>query len=289
MIATYNRCADLKECLTSIFALNTPPYEVIVVDSDSKDGTAMMQDLFPLQFISISERNRERARNIGISATRGDIVAFLDDDVVVSSDWLSQITKPYSCDDVGGVGGRVIPYGTRDETCMRLSRSEVGRVFKSGLVIGNFDTLLKDPVEVDSLIGCNMSFRKELLLRIHGFDENYTGTGYRDDTDVCMQIRKLGYRLVYHPNALVFHKFRGKEVDSKWAYWYVRNHTYFYFKNLFSGSEAGFPQFVYRMLFPPRYYVMKSGIKIKIEPTLLLSVFKGLFDGYRTWERTCKD
>ena len=61
MIATYNRCADLKECLTSIFALNTPPYEVIVVDSDSKDGTAMMQDLFPLQFISISERNRERA------------------------------------------------------------------------------------------------------------------------------------------------------------------------------------------------------------------------------------
>lgn len=283
VIATYNRCADLAECLDSISCLKTKPHEVIVVDSNSTDDTKKLKDRFPTRFVSISERNRQRARNLGISMASGDIVAFLDDDVVVCKDWLGQIVGPYLDESTAGVGGRVVPYGTAEEFHLKTRENDIGKVLNSGLVIGNFDLPSENPTEVDSFIGCNMSFRRELLLKVGGFDENYMGTGYRDDTDLCMRIRKLGCRLLYHPKALVWHKFRGKHVNSDWAYWYVRNHEYFYLKNIFAQYKTSLPLFFYRMFLPPRDYIQKSGVKLKIEPALVPKVFKGLYDGYKTW------
>ena len=284
IIATYNRYKDLKECLASLFDLDVKPFEVIVVDSFSVDGTRKLKNCFPINFVSIKKRNRQSARNLGISIASGDIIAFLDDDVIVHRKWLESIVEPYSDNRVGGVGGRVVPYGTSDKIYVRTSRNEVGKVFNSGLVLGNFDFLPENPIEVDSFIGCNMSFRRELLVQVEGFDENFIGTGYRDDTDLCLRIRKLGYKLLFHPEALVWHKFKGKQISSEWLYWYVRNHMYFYLKNIFMRSKRSFPFALYHMLFPPRDYVLKSGIKLKIEPMLVINALKGLIDGYKTWK-----
>jgi glycogen(starch) synthase len=283
VIATYNRHSDLKECLCSIFDLKDGVHEVIVIDSGSTDETGKLKDLFPVKYVSIHERNRQRARNIGISIASGDIVAFLDDDVVVCKEWSNYIVEPYSNSSVGGVGGRVIPYGESDRFYTKTSRGEIGKVFSSGLVIGNFDIPLTNLIEVDSFIGCNMSFRRDLLLKVRGFDENYAGTGYRDDADLCMRVRRLGYGLLYYPKALVWHKFRGKQVKSQWLYWYIRNHIYFYLKNIFPRSKTSLPLFMYYTIFPPRDYVLKSGVRVKFEP---LSVFKGFFDGYKTWRKS---
>jgi len=283
VIATYNRYKDLQECLNSIFDLKTRPHEVIVVDSDSADETKRLADSFPIKFACIKERNRQRARNIGIHMAEGDIVAFLDDDVVVSERWLEHIVSPYARSGVGGVGGRVVPYGKSGNFHVRTRKEDVGKVFKTGLVIGNFDLPLDNWVRVDSFIGCNMSFRKDLLLTVGGFDENYEGTGYRDDTDLCMRVRKMGYELIYNPKALVSHKFKGKKVGSEWSYWYVRNHVYFYLKNIYADSRTGFPMFLYHMFFPPRDYLLKSGVKLRRESTLVLNVLEGLLDGFRTW------
>lgn len=284
IIATYNRYKDLRECLVSLFDLNTKPFEVIVVDSFSVDDTRKLKNCFPIKFVSIKKRNRQSARNLGISIASGDIIAFLDDDVIVHRNWLESIVELYSDNRVGGVGGRVVPYGTSDKIYVRTSRNEVGKVFNSGLVLGNFDFLPENPIEVDSLIGCNMSFRRELLVRVEGFDENFIGTGFRDDTDLCLRIRKLGYKLLFHPEAMVWHKFKGKQIGSEWLYWYVRNHMYFYFKNIFIQSRCSFPFALYHMLFPPRDYALKSGIKLKIEPKLVINALKGLIDGYKTWK-----
>lgn len=288
VIATYNRHDDLKECLQSIFSLEVKPYEVIVVDSNSADDTKKLRESFPIKFSSISERNRQRARNLGISMASGEILAFLDDDVLVSKGWLNQIVKPYVTKSVGGVGGRVIPCGASDKFYVKTSKGDTGKVFSSGLVLGNFDLPLRSSIEVDSLIGCNMSFRQDALLKVGGFDENYTGTGYRDDTDLCIQIRRCGYKLIYNPDALVWHKFKGKLACGDWSYWYVRNHVYFYFKNLFARSRLEFPKFLYYMFMPPRDYVLKSGVKIKVEAKLVLNALKGLFDGYHTWQESVK-
>jgi len=284
VIATYNRCEDLKECLDSVFDLEVEPLEVIVVDSKSTDNTKQLKDCFPIEFVSTNRRNRQSARNLGISIADGDVIAFLDDDVVVGDEWLREMIISYTDSTVGGVGGRAIPYGSTEEFYTKISNTEVGKVFNDGLVIGNFDFPSEKMLEVDSFIGCNMSFRRDLLLRVRGFDENYLGTGYRDDTDLCMRIRRLGYKLLYQPKSLVWHKFRGKRVSSEWSYWYIRNHVYFYLKNIFSEHKRGFPFFLHKMFFPPRDYVLKSGIKMKINPALISNVFRGLTDGYKTWK-----
>jgi GT2 family glycosyltransferase len=263
--------------------MNSVPYEVIVVDSNSMDGTEGLKNSFPIKFFSIRERSRELAQNLGVSVASGDIVAFLDDDVVVCKEWLDEILKPYSKGNVGGVGGRVVPYGRPRHFHTAIESSDIGKVFPSGLVIGNFDIPLPQPIEVDSFIGCNMSFKRELLLSIKGFDKNYGGNFYRDDTDLCLRVRKLGCVLVYQPKALAWHKYKGKVIDDTWSYWYVRNHVYFYFKNLFAQHRLSFPLFIYSMLMPPRDYVQKSGIRVKINPRIMVNAFKGFYDGYQTW------
>jgi glycogen(starch) synthase len=283
VIATYKRVDDLKECLNSIFGLSTPPYEIIVVDSNSRDGTEELGNLFAIKYASIRDRNRQRARNLGISMARGEIVAFLDDDVIVDANWLNQIATSYTDIEVGGVGGRVLPVGSHKGSYVKTAQSDIGKVSIDGLVVGNFDLPAKNAIRVDSFIGCNMSFRRALLVKEGGFDEKYVGSGYRDDTDLCMRIRRRGYWLVYNPKALVWHKYRGKKISRDWSYWYVRNNVYFYLKNLFPQYRLRLPIFLYSLFMPPRDYVLKSGIRMKIEPSVLINVLKGFRDGHRTW------
>lgn len=258
---------------------------MIIIDSDSQDGTEKLEHLFPITYVSIKERNRLRARNLGISIANGEIVAFLDDDVVIDKMWLRKITEPYANATVGGVGGRVIPYGIKQRSYIETRQNTVGRVYSNGLVIGNYDLPSEHPIEVDSLIGCNMSFRRDLLLKAGGFDMNYKGTSYRDDTDLCIRIRKFECALIYSADALVWHKYKGKLFGADWSYWYVRNNVYFYFKNLFAQDRLKIPLFIYSMFMPPRDYLLKSGVKIKIEPMLMSKVIKGAHDGYKTWRK----
>ncbi len=288
VIVTYNRYRDLKECLDSVFNFAIKPYEVIVVDSCSIDGTEKIKDCYPIKFISIPERSMVSARNVGINVAQGDIVAFLDDDVVVDREWSKFLTKPYQDSTVGGVGGRVITYGKPKKHYIKVENGEVGKVFDNGLVLGNFDTPLTYPIEVDCLIGCNMSFRRDLLLKAGGFDENYKGNCFREETDCCIRIRKLGYTLIYQPKALLWHKFWGKTTNPEWGYWYTRNHTYFYLKNVFPQSKAKLPIFLYRTFFPPRDYMLKAGMKVKPEFKVLAFAVKGFLDGSKAYARAQK-
>lgn len=251
VIATYNRCNDVAECINSLLKMNVKPYEIIVVDSHSADGTERLRDIYSIKYVSIEHRNRQVARNLGISSSEGEIVAFLDDDVVVDEEWLRRLLQPYSDSNVGGVGGRVIPYGEPKSHFHPRKPSEIGKIRSDGIVLGNFDALTPAPMEVDTLQGCSMSFRRELLLKINGFDENFQGNCFRDDTDLCFRVKNLGCKLVYQPEALVGHKYKGRVVDNSWIYWYVRNNTYFYLKNIFPSGRSHFPIFLIRQFFPP--------------------------------------
>jgi len=263
--------------------MEVKPYEIIVVDSCSSDDTAKLQHKYPIRYLRIKERCRQRARNLGISVARGDVIAFLDDDVVVDKCWLKHLLETYNHDSVGGVGGRVIPYGEGRDYYVPIKHYEVGVVKKDGLVLGNFDTPLPEPIEVDHLVGCNMSFRRELLLAVGGFDENFKGNCFRDDTDLCLRIKRLGYKLVYQPKALVWHKFRGKKVSNEWVYWYVRNNTYFYMKNVFPNAKLYLPVFLIRQFFPPKDYVQKSGIKADFNIALPWLAIMGTIEGFKTY------
>ena len=166
VIVTYNRCKDLEECLNSVLNLNEPPNEIIVVDSNSNDGTHELVKRYPVNFVNIKERSMVKARNVGLQHAKEEIVAYIDDDVVVSKNWTKYILKPYENKNIGGVGGRVIPSGQQEPPVSLPEKYRaIGKVFSNGFILNNYDIPIQQLIEVDTLIGCNMSFRRELLLK----------------------------------------------------------------------------------------------------------------------------
>lgn len=275
VIPTFNRRNDLDECIKSLLDMEAPGPEIIIVDSSSKDGASDFQQIYPVRYLSMPHRNIVHARNLGISKARGDVVAFLDDDTVVNRSWVRCLMEPYVDPRVGGVGGRVIPYGKPRHYYRKIRHYSTGKILKDGLVLGNFDNPA-GPLGVDHLPGCNMSFRREALVQAGGFDEHFQGNCFREDTDICVRVRKLGYNIVYQPRALVWHKYRGRSRDTGWVYWYVRNNTYFYFKNIFPQARWLLPLFLYRQAFPPKDYLKKSGVRIGFRPRAIMLAVKGL-------------
>lgn len=276
VIVTYNRCKDLLECLDSLFNLEETVDEIIVVDSNSADSTRELVKNYPVKLINIKERSMVKARNIGLQHAKNEIVAYIDDDVVVSKYWPKYILEPYKDEQVGAVVGRVIPYNGSEAIYLPAKHAAIGKVFNNGFILGNFDVPTPRPIEVDTLIGCNMSFRRDLLLRVNGFDENFKGSCFRDDADISFRLKRLNYRLIYHPKALVRHKFKGKTVSGRWFYWTVYNHTYFYLKNFRPITMQKMIAYLFATFFPPSDYVKKTGIRIKLTPLAITYAIAGL-------------
>lgn len=238
VIPTLNRRSDLAECLDSIFLCSQQSslLEVIVVDNESTDGTFEYLRNYAveeprLRFTQIPVRNAIKARNLGFNLASGDIIVHIDDDVVVDKEWLKKLVAPYVNESVGGVGGRLLDLTQAIEP---NSRHIIGRIAPWGQFFTNFDA--HESREVTFLHGSNMSFRRDLVKRVKGLDQNYK-TNWRDDTDLCVRIRKLGYRLVYQPTALVWHKGAGRRTrfsSGDRLYGYFWNREYFYYKNIFA-------------------------------------------------------
>lgn len=282
VIVTYNRGNDLKESIEALLKLNVSPYEIIVVDSCSTDSTPQLVKKYPVKFISINQRSMVAARNVGWRHSKGDIIAFIDDDAIVSKAWSKYILEPFRDRKVGGVVGRVISSKHGKKIVIPKKYNDIGKVFSNGLVLGNFDLNKENTIEVDTLIGCNMAFRNNLIKEVGGFDENFKGNCFRDDTDISLRIKNLGYKLIFHPKALVMHKFKGKTVSNNWFYWTVYNHTYFYMKNFKPMNLSKFLSFLIATFHPPTDYIKKT--KIRINPTFksVYYAFLGLFDAIFT-------
>ena len=94
--------------------------------------------------------------------------------------------------------------------------------------------------------GCNMSFRKEALIKAGGFDERFGGSAHLEETDLCLRIRRNEYKIVFDPKAELIHLKDTKggcraENYKQWFYWYGHNNMLFFLKNF---SQYLFPIFI---------------------------------------------
>ncbi|MET0391190.1 MAG: glycosyltransferase [Polyangiales bacterium] len=202
VICAYNAASTLLDNLSSLTRLAYPNYEVIVVNDGSTDATPEIAGRFPFRLISVPNGGLSAARNLGLHAATGEIVAYTDADTRVDADWLSHLVRVFREREVGGVGGPNVVPGDDGWVAQCVARSPGGPVH-----------VMVDNTEAEHIPGCNMAFRRSALLEIGGFDPTYTKAG--DDVDICWRLQERGYKLGFAPGALVWHHHR----DSVKAYW----------------------------------------------------------------------
>lgn len=255
IIPSYNRPNELKKTIESILKTRYKDYEIIVSLDADIDSLKFLKKLKKKHkkiriIFSKKPRGRCKAKNDALKVAKGEIIVFFDDDVIVDRNYFNVILPYYRNPKVGGVGGREVKLMKRSfirNVWLKLRR-DVGKVRLDGEVISNFD-LCREVREVDTFVGCNMSFRRNVIEEVKGFDENYIGIAYREETDLCWRIKQKGYKLIFDPKAKVIHREEEKSNGLKrWSYWYFINNTYFFMKNLYQKKLIRLLKFILKEL-----------------------------------------
>ena len=201
IVCTYNGAERIRDCLNGLLRLEYPDFEVIVVNDGSKDSTAATVREYGCRLITSPNRGLSRARNTGLEAATGEVVAYIDDDAWPDPHWLTYLAATFLRTSHAGVGGPNLP--PPDGPIAEAVANAPG---------GPTHVLLGDEL-AEHIPGCNMAFRKACLEAIGGFDPQFRVAG--DDVDVCWRIQERGWTLGFSPGAVVWHKRRGS-VRTYW-------------------------------------------------------------------------
>ena len=203
VVCAYNAADTLDDCLISLDALTYPNTEVIVVNDGSADATATIARRHPdVRVIDLLNGGLSAARNAGLTAASGEIVAFTDADCRVDPDWLTYLVQPMLVSDVVGAGGPSVVPPDDPWVAQCVARAPGGPTH-----------VMLDDRTAEHVPGCNMAFRRDALLSIDGFNPVYLRAG--DDVDICWRLQARGLRIGFAPAALVWHHHRARVP----AYW----------------------------------------------------------------------
>jgi len=203
VVCAYDAADTLADCLTSLDALTYPDVEVIVVDDGSRDGTGdIARGYSDVRVIEVPNGGLSAARNAGLAAATGEIIAYTDADVRVDPDWLTYLVQPLLSSDVAGVGGPNVVPADDPWVSQCVARAPGGPIH----------VMLDDRI-AEHVPGCNMAFRRDALLAADGFNPVYVRAG--DDVDICWRLQAKKLDIGFAPSALVWHHHRA----SVRAYW----------------------------------------------------------------------
>jgi len=196
VVACYNGERTLKVCLDAVSSLNYPDYEVILVDDGSTDGTGQVASAFPaVRRLHQAHHGLSVARNTGVAAASGEIVAFTDADCRPDPDWLYYLVQELLPDRVAAAGG---PNYLPDDD----SRVAAAVMASPG---GPTQVMLTDR-EAEHIPGCNLAVWRWALREVEGFDPVFERAG--DDVDLCWRLLQRGWMIRFTAAGFVWHYHR---------------------------------------------------------------------------------
>jgi len=234
IIPTFHRQESLLRLLKSLAGQTGVKSEVIVVEQGENNGKEIEREGRKLglevHYIYLPKPSMTHARNVGAATAKGDYLLFLDDDVVAHPGLLTAHMKNFQDPRVGATVGRAITPGQSIED----KRTDTGRVTLFGVTEGYSSNIHQ---EVDTVIGCNMCWKVNVYKKLGGVDEQFTGNALREETDLSLRAKKIGYKIIFEPKAVVEHLradsggARKTEGRIQWYFDFFSNESYFFLKH----------------------------------------------------------
>ena len=275
VIPTVDRPEALYTLLRHLEHQTRLPDEVVVVDQSAREdarAAAYAAARPRVRYHRLERRGLPEARNAALRLAAGDVVLFLDDDIIPDPALVESHLANYADGGIAGVGGRVL--GGYD-----AGAGPVGE-FRAlgGTVVRNFGSSTRR--EVDHLPGGNMSFRRGVFEKVGGFDPAYGGAAIGEETDFCLRARRAGFRLVFDPRASVEHLRlpSGGCRDARfeeWLYWHAHNGTLFVLRH---ARAVAWPLFFLKRVARFGLFALERG-----SPALLATGLRGIVRGIATY------
>jgi glycosyltransferase involved in cell wall biosynthesis len=288
IICTYNRGPTVLGAIESVIrqTVELPSFEILVVDNGSSDDTSELiraQYSGSPQVVLLREANLglSRARNAGLKAARGRIVAYLDDDAIAGQGWLAQIPRAF---ETGGpkvacVAGRVEPLWQAPRPTW-LHNELLG--YLSVIQYSPTATLMEGD---QGPVGANMAFKTEVLRRLGGFSVELGRAGSasllsNEEISVFRRLTALGFATLYDPNLCASHIISAARLNKTWfrerSYWQGRSDGIMRIQNSRNASIA-------RAL-----GLLKAGLALGARPTQIWAFFSNSKEDPEAFLRECR-
>ena len=196
VVPVRNAERTVQDCIASLTQIDYPitRREIIVVDNGSSDASAMIIRALPVTLITEVRRGPSWARNAGIEASSGEIIAFTDADCVVTRQWLRELVDRFQDDDrPWAVAGEILPFAPQTHAEQYMARRQ-SRWQAAALSAPR-----------PYMVTANVAFRRQTFDKLGRFDARFP---IGQDQDLSWRFFAAGLRCRYAPNAVVFHRHR---------------------------------------------------------------------------------
>lgn len=284
VIVNWNGQEFIKNCLDSIQQITYEFFNVIVVDNASTDDScAMVERRFPTVTLIRNKENLGFAggNNIGIRYAlqdNADYVLLLNNDTVVSKDFLNSLINVAESDErIGILGSKVLLMDQPNVICFAGGKRRWTSEW-AHIGLGDKDnSIYNDTKETDYIYGCAMMVRRSVLEDVGMFDERYFV--YVEEIDLNLRAKKAGYKLVYVPQSVVWHKVAGSDVHGRVSpfrqYYMTRNNLL-----LLKIHGTALDKFLFAVFVFPKW-ALKSVISLRNGPQMFVAFTRGLIDFFR--------
>jgi glycosyltransferase involved in cell wall biosynthesis len=249
VVCTYDRPADLRECLLSLSKLEHRQHRIEIIVIDNNPNSCLTEPVvraFP--FVRYEQEFRKGvayARNKGLLLAKGDIIAFVDDDVIVPPQWPLRILTPFYDPRIMCVSGLVLPLELETQSqVLYETYGGLGRGYKPRLFDTDFFNT-RHAVHTWLLGGtANVALRKEVINQVGMFDETLgpgLPTGVGEDIYMFYRLLKFGFLCYYEPAAYLWHRHRKNYKALKFQlYSYSKGMTSYQLRTLITDGDKRF-------------------------------------------------
>jgi glycosyltransferase involved in cell wall biosynthesis len=279
IIPTLNRKQVLFNTLKGLDGQSYKNFEIIIVDQSNEpiDKQSFKKLNNKINLFHIDKIGSHRARNYAVGKSEGEILLFLDDDVMINdNDFVSKHVRNYKDSQIGLITGRVVqPWENFSSPARRVAK--VSKLLLR--VSGSFNYNLRQMT--NSASGGNLSCRRKTYLNLGGLDTGFKGTASLEDIDFSLRVVGRGWKVIFDPEPALRHlafkkggqrNYCKEQVDQ--FYWFFNNYIYLFFKH---GKKIFLPLFLFYLFARGFFYIFKyKDIRI-----FTYSTIKGIYHGLK--------